>query len=209
MDEIVRPFELDVLRCRGFERRAQRDPDRQRKPREETRALLEAPAERKRKAAAGDRSPAPSAPAAARRLPFGDQQAAMDVAAHRTARSSLLVESTCPPPRPSASRRPAPSSRHDRIALQKWHRIDESIAAAADALELEPAAAASFSTCDTRARDMPDRARQRFAGMQFAVGETAQHREAEGGKHEGLRRPVEPGAWRARRLQPLSTPRRI
>ena len=61
------------------------DAHGERQPGEESRALLEAPAEREREAAAGDRGPGAAATAPARGLPFGGERGAMDVATRRAA----------------------------------------------------------------------------------------------------------------------------
>ena len=80
VDEVVRPLELDAREAFGLQRARDGDADGERQPRQEARALLEAPAERKREAAAGDRGPGAAAAAAAGGLPFGGQGDAVDIA---------------------------------------------------------------------------------------------------------------------------------
>src|SRR5450755_561815 len=53
MDQVIRPFELDVLEAGRVQRAPQCNADRKRQAGEKTRALLEAPAQRKSETAAG------------------------------------------------------------------------------------------------------------------------------------------------------------
>ena len=85
VDEVVRPLELDARQSFGFERTDDGDTDGQRKARNESRTLLEAPAKRERQAAAGNGGPHAATAATASRLPLGGQQRAVDIAAARAA----------------------------------------------------------------------------------------------------------------------------
>ena len=144
VDEVVRPLERDVPEALGFERADHGDADREREPGEEARALLEAPAEREREAAAGDRRPRAAAAAAAGRLPFGGERDAVDVAALRAphelrGRRFDLVddldagrEAACPAlPASSTSRRP------HLLGVEEIGRLEQPVAAALDPLERE------------------------------------------------------------------------
>ena len=79
MHEIVGPFELDTLESDRFERSRQRNTRCKRQAGEKACALFEAPCERERQAAAGDRGPSAPPPSPPRGLPFRCKQLSMDV----------------------------------------------------------------------------------------------------------------------------------
>jgi len=79
MHQIVGPLELDISIAGCFERSRDRHADRERETGEESRALLEAPAQRKGQAAAKRRRPLPPAPTSSRGLPFRSKQKLVNV----------------------------------------------------------------------------------------------------------------------------------
>jgi hypothetical protein len=189
MDQVVRPLERDTGEALGLERPRHGNADGQREAREESGALLEAPAEREHQAAADDRGPRAPAPAASRGLPFRRQRDAVNVAArdaahqlvrrridlvdhfdrHRRQRSALGVE--------------LGEKRLDRLRVEEIRRFEQAIAAPLDALHREAGGLGFLEHLrDARARQ-PHLGGEILTRVEVTIGETAQQRETKRSEH--------------------------
>ena len=94
--------------------------------------------------------------------------------------SSLLVESTVSTSVDLQCLGRRAERRGNGVALEKRDRIVQAIALAADALQLESGGVGFLEHLRHPGARHPDGARQRLAGVEFAVGKTAQQRKPRG-----------------------------
>ena len=173
----------------GLQRAGDGDADRERESRQEPGALLEPPAERKQQAAADDGGPDASAPAAPRRLPFGGERDAVDVAApdaaHQLARGRVdLVDDFERDRRGDAAAGIDRGERGlDRLRVEKIGRLEQPVAAALDPLHREARGLGVLQHLRNAGAGQPDLGGELLAGVKVTIGKLAQQRESERSEH--------------------------
>ncbi len=175
MDDVVGPLQGHAREAFRFERAHDGDTHRQRQAREETRALLEGPAQREREAAAHHRGPSAAAAAAAGRLPFGRERHAMDVLALRAAHElgrrgiDLVHHLEIDGHRHAALGGKRLEPFFDRRRIEKTRRFEQAIAQPLDAFERKAGGFGVFQDLrDAGAGEAHARGKV-FAGMESAI----------------------------------------